>query len=429
MDFHLMSHTQPDQPAHGKVCRHLLKDDDLDYFYHFAGDSVLYNLICHLCKDDPDQVPANLQDVPQDVFDSFSGYAEGIVGNPGKPLERKTDLKFTHVSVSVDQLDAGDLIDVAAINRNDRAIWFGLSKSGEILQIDLSSGTALPVYSIPVDRLAMSEKTGIIVSDDAQFVAVVINFETTGIVVHLETKQITMHLNRGRYHANQTPYPAAFFESEGRTFLVHATNWNRLDISDPQTGDLVTEREHKQEETRDYPDHFLNYFHARLVVSPSGQWIAEDGWIWAPVGRTRVWNLSAWLTENKWESEDGESVRYLTQRGYSWNGPLCWVDDTHLAIWGFGDDDEWMIPAVQLFDVESGKRKRWFLGPKNGLLVFDGYLFSSSEQGTDVWDIDTGERLLHDETFKPLCYHHGAHQFLTLLPDGGFRLSKLDGRF
>ena len=78
-----------------------------------------------------------------------------------------------------------------------------------------------------------------------------------------------------------------------------------------------------------------------------------------------------------------------------------------------------------LFDAESGRQVRWFAGPV-GSLVFDRYLFSfSADAGTSVWDIATGERLLHDAAFCPTAYHPGAGQFVTILPGGGFRLSRL----
>jgi hypothetical protein len=86
-----------------------------------------------------------------------------------------------------------------------------------------------------------------------------------------------------------------------------------------------------------------------------------------------------------------------------------------------------MIPAVRLFDVRHGQQEQWFYGPERGLLVFDQYLFSASEKGMSVWDVETGERLLHDPTLNPISYHRLTKQFLSILPDGSFRLSRLLG--
>jgi hypothetical protein len=68
---------------------------------------------------------------------------------------------------------------------------------------------------------------------------------------------------------------------------------------------------------------------------------------------------------------------------------------------------------------------RWVAGPA-GSFAFDRYLFSdSTEAGTSVWDIATGERLLHDATFCPTAYHPGAGRFITAFPGGTLRLTGL----
>jgi hypothetical protein len=61
--------------------------------------------------------------------------------------------------------------------------------------------------------------------------------------------------------------------------------------------------------------------------------------------------------------------------------------------------------------------------------VFDEHLFALGDgEGVSVWDVATGERLLHDAGFHPLRYHPGTRQFLTTNPDGElFVLSRLVG--
>jgi hypothetical protein len=126
-----------------------------------------------------------------------------------------------------------------------------------------------------------------------------------------------------------------------------------------------------------------------------------------------------------WESEDGESKKYPCHRAYYWDGPLCWLSDNRLAVWGYGEDDEWLIPAVRIFDVHSGREERWFAGPK-GSLVFDEYLFSfDKDEGMAVWDVATGERLLIESGFCPAGYHRGGRQFLSLLEDNRVQVSHL----
>jgi hypothetical protein len=116
--------------------------------------------------------------------------------------------------------------------------------------------------------------------------------------------------------------------------------------------------------------------------------------------------------------------RSLCFRDCFWDGPLCWIDDRTLAVWGFGNDHK-LLPAALIFDVRSGRRIRWFAGPI-GSFTFDRYLYSySTDVGTSVWDVTAGERLFHDKSFCPTTYHPGSRRFITVLPREGFRLSRL----
>ena len=143
------------------------------------------------------------------------------------------------------------------------------------------------------------------------------------------------------------------------------------------------------------------------------------------IGIFTTWSLNRWLQMNIWESEDGPSKRQIGHKWYYWDGPLCWIDNRTLAVWGYGEDDIWLLPAAVIFDVASGKELRWFAGPQ-GILFFDDYLFSCSDKhGTTVWDITTGERLLQDPNACPAHYHRGAKQFLRVLPDQAFEITTL----
>lgn len=51
-----------------------------------------------------------------------------------------------------------------------------------------------------------------------------------------------MGLDRGGYHVEQTPFPAAFLHVDGQLLPVHATAWNRVDLCNPATGIMITPR-------------------------------------------------------------------------------------------------------------------------------------------------------------------------------------------
>lgn len=87
-----------------------------------------------------------------------------------------------------------------------------------------------------------------------------------------------MRLDRGDYHEEHCNFPLAFFENRGRLLMVHGTDWNRLDVSDPVTGTLLTERSlTSYQDGQQQPDHYLDYFHCGLAVSPNREFVADNG--------------------------------------------------------------------------------------------------------------------------------------------------------
>lgn len=176
------------------------------------------------------------------------------------------------------------------------------------------------------------------------------------------------------------------------------------------------------------PAHYLDYFHCSLLPSPDSQWLADNGWVWHPVGIVRTWSAARWLGENPYESEDGASVRALCWRDYRWDSPLCWLDDHTLAVWGYGTEDRALLPAARLFDVRSGSELRWFPGPRGELFSDGRYLFASeAASGTTVWDPATGERLLHDPALHATHLHRASGVLLSALEDGSFEAARLAG--
>jgi hypothetical protein len=300
---------------------------------------------------------------------------------------------------------------------------------------------------LPSGSVDLKKAVALHVSADGEMAAVVNTYGQHGVVLDLTTGEATMRLERDSYHEGISAFPVAFCVINGRLLLAHGTAWNRLDVSDPRTGELLTRRDSPPYvRGPQKAAHYLDYFHCGLSVSPSQEWIVDNGWCWHPIGEVVAWNLRRWVQENVWESEDGPSRKLLCWRQYFWDGPLCWIDGQTLAVWGYGDDDATLIPAVRIFDVASGEELRWFAGPMGGSIIvagkgegqgaseslaalaFDRYLFSfSQDYGTSVWDVEAGEQLLSDATLRPLRYHRGAKQFLTRLSDGTFKMSWLVG--
>lgn len=268
-------------------------------------------------------------------------------------------------------------------------------------------------------------------SKRGEFAAVVNDYGRYGQVIDLRFGKVTIALDGGEYHPETVPLSFAFAEKPtGGVVAIHRTAWNRLDVSDAITGELLTQRtptSYRSGEER--PEHYLDYFHGALYLNPNGTRILDDGWVWHPVGIPTVWSLDRWISDNVWESEDGPTRKRLCARDYYWNSAVSWLDESRVAIGGIGDDDIEMIAGARIFDVSSpgspsGRLRAdvqgahevtAFPGPA-GVFFSDGtWLFSSDETGLARWDPKDGSQTGRLEGFHPTHHHRSAGELAQLI--------------
>jgi hypothetical protein len=405
-----------------RLCRHLLgpdgPPDDLEYVRVLTGQGMEYDLCCGGC--DRSGAGPELLQVCEGCADRADEDESLMIGWRGRPgiAERPepVDPAVTRTPLP-DHLRGAT--DWAAVPGTDRSEWVFLT-GGRLFRFDAGTGRdeILAKVRVPSDP-AKPQPEGtrrrrrprLHVSPFGRHAAVVNDHGSTGAVVDLRTGRTTMVLDGADHRAYTVPFALAFAEHEGREVMVHRTAWNRLDVSDPATGELLTSRE-------ELPEHSLDYFHGALHVSPDGRWILDDGWVWHPVGIPTLWDLRRWLEDNPWESEDGPTLRSLSMRTYAWDEPICWISPTLVAVYGIGPDDEALLDGVQVFDAESGTEVLTFPGPGRRALFADGRrLYSDGENGLEIWDPRTGERTGAVPGFHPGRHHPGARE-LAAVQDG-----------
>jgi hypothetical protein len=246
-----------------------------------------------------------------------------------------------------------------------------------------------------------------------------------------------MVLDGGDYLPETVPFSLTFAEVRGHTILVHRTDWNRLDISDPATGKLLTARgptSYRQGEQQ--PEHYLDFFHGALHVSPGSKRILDDGWVWHPIGVLTTWCIEPWLSENAWESEDGPTKVDVCASD-DWDQGSTWIDDQRLAISRLGEEDENMSAGARVFDASSvgpphpNWRGQWareliaFPGPSGTFLSDGTWLFSSDPGGLSRWDPGTGELTGQIPGFEAKWYHRGARELAQIAEQTLVRVSVL----
>ncbi len=391
-------------PRSLRVCVHLLapRDDDESFLRRFTGQGVEQHLLCAACAEDAPRAP--LADACLACFRSVEarGLCAGHLGEP-QVLERSSSLRV--VGARVD-LGLGDVVDLAPVTA--AATWLVLTADARLHVVDLDParvlGSTAPIaHGLEGDLTLHAWAQG-------DLAALVEARGRRGLVVDAATGAPLLRLDRGDYHPGQSEFPLAFLERDGRTFVVHGADWNRLDVTDPRTGarpfDLAppgASPEHSR------PGHPGDHFRGRLRLSPGGGWLLEDGWQWQPVGWTVSWSVDAWLGA-------GTTDRLL-RMPYDWGRPMCWVDERTVALWGYGEEAQ-TIDAAVLVDVTTGELVRWFAGPSGGrFFCHDGLLVDSRIRGLAVWDLATGERLLDDPDGAVTHHHPGRGQFAWL--EGG----------
>jgi ribA/ribD-fused uncharacterized protein len=416
-------------PEMRQICLHLLTEYTNNYGLHYyrvyTGKGIEYVMTCAHCTQlSKTELEKNLRKICTECFGEFAlSIRDGSIGSPEFP-EKDMGYFLSHSEISLPALASETFLALKPVE-SEQHLWIGVTNNRGIWQINLSQEKAVVLFELTEAAINFSEKISLEISQDGIFAAVANTNGQYGFVIDLAQGKITMRLDRNQYHIENCNFSMSFFEKDQRTLFVHATDWNRLDVSDPKSGLLLTKRETPKAEKNWYPEHYLDYFHCSVQVSPNASWIVDNGWVWSPVGQVRTWSLTRWLTENIWESEDGPTKKRLCNRSYFWDGPVCWIDNRTLAVWGHGNDDLLLIPAVLIFDVVTGEQISWFAGPA-GELYFDQYLFScDNEMGMAAWDVNTGERVFAAPNFHPTGYHPSAKAFLSIPSNGVFQVSRL----
>lgn len=414
-----------------RMCQHLISfTDNVEYVRLLTGHGLDVDLCCTTCDKARQQgAPVTLVEVCEGCVAQYADNEYGVLtgwrGEPGI-AERPEPLDPTITATPL-PAEFGAACDISAVATTDgRSVWLALTESGQLVRFDADADacTHVATSSVPAEPdhqpwVGHTLRRRLHVAPDARFAAVVNDFGHHGQVIDLASGKVTLTLDGGDYHPETVPFSFAFANHRGRTVVVHRTAWNRLDISDPATGRLLTARQpssYQRGEPR--PEHYLDYFHGALHASPSGRWLADDGWVWSPVGIPTTWDLHRWLDTNPWESEDGPTRERLCHRDYHWNTPTCWIGDNLLAVSGIGSDDIAILPGVRIFDVTTGVELHTFPGPRGALFSAEQRLYAASPDGLEIWDPFTGHRTGRIPGFVP-THHHPTAGELVAIHNGG----------
>lgn len=425
------------------LCTHLrtCRQRWLRYVKRYVGSGLDLELVCEPCADQRDAGAAPATGcVCRACFEYATTEVGTAVGVRGQPEVRVRAEPFDP-ALETTPLPSGlgSIVDLEPVHRGPGSTWLLLTESGRLARFDAHTRrwAVVGAATVPVaehrepwcDRIC---RRRLHVSARGEFAAIVNDYGRHGEVIDLATGRTTMILDGGDYHFETVPFSLSFVEHRGRVLVIHRTAWNRLDVSDAATAQLLTAREPTSSGSPPQdPEHDLDYFHGALTVNPAGTRIVDDGWIWHPVGVLTSWSLGRWLLENPWESEDGPTKLDLCARDGYWDHAVAWLDDDRVAIAGIGDTEDELIDGARIFDATSrgpaglqwsphlpwARELTAFAGPSGQFFAEGGWLFSSHESGLSRWDPATGERTGHLAGVQPTHLHRGARE-LAQLQDG-----------
>lgn len=334
-------------------------------------------------------------------------------------------MSVTSAAIAAVPEELRPIVDLAAVPSPAGAAgvrWLVLSADGVLSVWQPVTGEVTSEVRLRFDHLRLPDVVGaeagpkalqpwprLHVSRCGTWAAVVQDRGRYGAVVETAGGSPRLMLDGGDYHPETVPFALAFAEHGGRTVVVHRSAWNRLDVTDPATGELLTARELADASAED-PEHYLDYFHGALYLSPDGTRLYDDGWVWQPLGVPAVWSLNAWLDGNPYESEDGPTLIYNPDFE-EWNEPVVWIREDRLAHRDAGEGPH-RPPAIVILDptaTQPGygghlriKTVRTLPDLAAGQYFTDGeHLLISTEAGLNAYDIDTGEQQFVIEGFRP----------------------------
>jgi hypothetical protein len=395
-----------------RVCAHLI-EQEVPYYLRFTGRGLDVEYVCaEKCLDIIDACIA----CRDKGIDGGSGNA--FFGKPEVFDQPRAGLSFEQETIAT----TSDFVAMAPMPSGERMEWIGITPAGLVFVGPLGRSMT---FITTITDLDLGQSITIRVSPRGRFAAFAVTRGLTCVVLDLKTYNITRRLSRDGYCNEHCNYSIAFVERGDRTIAIHSPAWNRLDAIDALTGELLTERgptSYTRDEER--PEHYLDYFHCGLHVSPDGKTIVDNGWVWHPWGYVSAWSIDAWLDGNVWESEDGPTKRTIADLDGFWDRSLAWIDNSRIALLGHSYD---MMDAAQIIDVTSGGEIRWFPGPK-GDFTFDRVLIAmDAKDGATVWDVETGACWLRAPELRHAIYHPSAKVFCTLPASGSATITRMRG--
>ncbi|AUY53489.1 hypothetical protein [Streptomyces sp. CB01881] len=310
-----------DAPAYNlPVCEHIrTAPAPSEHYMHYTGRGTERQPLCGQCRVDAEAGRAvSTGRLCEPCFDEAEGSIAGAVGLPQTVDASRPVVEAGPLTAFPEA--ARTVLDLAPTEQG----LLLLSSDGRILLWDPEGGgceeKARSTVEVPAEASPWNgheQARRLHASPDGRFAAVVIDFGTRGEVFDLASGSVTVSLENDGHHSDTVPFSLLFTVHAGRTVVLHRTKWNRIEASDPATGEPVAVMP-----ASDSSQFWSHCFQGALYAGPAGTRVASDAWWWHPLGRPIAWDLARWLEEGEPAWENGLGRFQLPHCDYHWNRPV-----------------------------------------------------------------------------------------------------------
>ena len=204
--------------------------------------------------------------------------------------------------------------------RNELA--YALTDDCSVLKVDLKTGNIGQVASFPMENLNFDKPILLELSSADRFLVVANTYGQYGYVYDLGKEEVVLTLDRKDYKIENSHFLVNFFRYKDMEYLVHATDWNHIDVFDFAKLENSTQRD-----TNVYKgEAYLDYFYGKGFLSPSQQFLLSSGWVWGAASVLRFIDLEDWLSKTINRPEHNHPADFGIM-SYYWDRALTWVDD------------------------------------------------------------------------------------------------------
>lgn len=276
----------------------------------------------------------------------------------------------------------------------------------------------------------------ITLSKTNQYCFIYQKFGEIGVLIDLFAKKVIKTLKRDGYHNDVSSYSNLFFEHNNKEYFIYQTEWNKLDIIDLSTFEIISTRN-----TAYGSEDYIDYFYSDIIVSDNGEYIVSTGWCWQPFAVMYSINTKK-IFENFNEIELQLKEKGFGFGGYYWDRAKCFIDNETIAfVYNINEfdpeDDEDKTEKIVIYNLKEHKEVKRidfngfelneYFEPKDygSWFAFNKYLYTISEcGGVSVIDLNDETVLFTDKELYFDLYCKSSNVFVNINKNNEFVIYK-----